>query len=371
MKPTLVGQTSKAVEEFKKTNAVAAVVDRYDDLIEDLFLTRNPRFKFDRDFQNDLTLFKNREGRREEVGQWFYFPWNKTLIYYLNESLHQEVRTARNKRLITAEEQKKFYDFKVGIAGLSVGSHAALTIAMMGGGRFMRLADPDVIAPSNLNRIRSSFMDVGKRKCDVVAQSLCETNPYADIQSFEEGIVASNLEEFVSGLDVIVDAIDNLELKIRLRLCARENRVPVLMATDNADNVIIDVERYDLDGELDLFNGAIGSVNLDDFQHFQIVDMPKLATRIAGADLVVPRMLDSVSEVGKSLYSWPQLGSAATLAGVCTAYAIKRLALGQPIRGGKFEVNLDSVFDPDYRCPEIVEARESQRKAMLQKLGLS
>jgi tRNA threonylcarbamoyladenosine dehydratase len=370
MKPIFLGN-AKAKDEFKGSNNVEVVIDRYDDLIEDLFLTRNPRFKFDKNYQGDLASFKTREGKKDEIGVWVYFPWSKTLIYYLNEPLHHEMRTARNKDLITEEEQNKFYNFKVGIAGLSVGSHAALTMVMMGGGRLMRLADPDVISPSNLNRIRSSFADVGRKKCDVVEATLYEINPYAEIEIFEQGITSSNLEEFVCGLDVVVDAIDNLELKIRLRLCARDHRIPVIMATDNADNVIIDIERYDLDGGLELFNGVIGSIGLEEFQRFELSDMPKLATRIAGAEFVVPRMLQSVAEVGRTLYSWPQLGSAATLSGVCTAYAIRRLALGQAVRAGKFEVNLDAIFDPDYHFVEAVESRDSQRKAMLVTLGLA
>lgn len=371
MKPVLLNLRASSLDDFKKSNPVDEVIDRYDDLIEDLFLTRNPRFKFDTNYQPELALFKEKEVNRETAGGWIYFPWNKRVVYYLAEPLHQELRTARNKRLITQQEQQEFYGSKVGIAGLSVGSHTALTLGMMGGCKVMRLADPDFISPSNLNRIRAPFTHVGKNKCDLVQQFLYEINPYAEIETYKEGVTAANLAQFVSGLDVIVDAIDNLELKIRLRLSAREHQIPVIMATDNGDNVIIDIERYDLQDGLELFNGAIGPVTLKDFQNFQFSDMPKLATRIAGAELVIPRMLESVADVGKTLYSWPQLGSAATLAGVATSYAIKRIALGQAIRTGKFEINLDAVFDPDYHRPDVVETRDSQRAAMLGRLGLN
>lgn len=47
MKPIPLNLAGSSLDDFKKSNAVDEVIDRYDDLIEDLFLTRNPRFKFD------------------------------------------------------------------------------------------------------------------------------------------------------------------------------------------------------------------------------------------------------------------------------------------------------------------------------------
>ncbi|MEK7507973.1 MAG: hypothetical protein AAB602_02730 [Patescibacteria group bacterium] len=172
------------------------------------------------------------------------------------------------------------------------------------------------------------------------------------------------------GLDVLVDELDNPELKIRLRLEARKRGIPVIMATDNGDNIIFDIERYDLDKKLMLFNGAAGDLTLEKFKNFQPQDMPRLATQIAGPHVVVPRMLESVFEVGKSLYSWPQLGDAAALAGVSVAYVVKRLALGEQLKSGKLEVNLDSVFDPKYHSPDAVADRENRRKKILKNIGL-
>ena len=142
------------------------------------------------------------------------------------------------------------------------------------------------------------------------------------------------------------------------------------MATDNGDGIIFDIERYDLDPKLDLFNGVAGHLTLEEFQKFPPQELPKLATKIAGVNAVQARMLYSVSEVGKSLYSWPQLGDAATLAGVATAYVIKRLANGMPLKTGKLEINLDSIFDPGYNEPETVLMRDEERKEYLRKIGL-
>lgn len=371
-KPIVFDPKTEELDVFARQNPVERTVDQYDELLKELFLIRNPRFRFNPRYEEPLAKFLEEHfaGKpREEAGAWFYFPWNRTLAHFLPDEMHQELRTARNKYLITEEEQQKFYDFKIGIAGLSVGSHAALTIAMMGGGRHMRLADPDEISGSNLNRIRLDCTYVGTNKCDAVTRLVYQTNPYAEIDSYPQGVSAESLEKFLSGLDVFVECMDNPELKIRSRLIAKKLGVPVLMATDNGDGIIFDTERYDLDRNLELFNGVAGHLTLEEFQKFPPRELPKLATKIAGVDVVQPKMLHSVSEVGRSLYSWPQLGDAATLTGVAIAYVVKRLALGLPVTVGKCEVNLDAVFDPDYGNPDVAKKRDAERKDHLRKIG--
>jgi hypothetical protein len=48
---------------------------------------------------------------------------------------------------------------------------------------------------------------------------------------------------------------------------------------------------------------------------------------------------------------------------------IKRLANKLPLRTGKLEVNLDSIFDPDYNEAETVAKRDEERKGYLRKIG--
>jgi len=144
----------------------------------------------------------------------------------------------------------------------------------------------------------------------------------------------------------------------------------VIMATDNGDNVIIDIERYDLDKNIEIFNGAAGHLTVEEFQKIPPQEIPRLATKLAGPNLVVPRMLDSLLEVGRTLYSWPQLGDAATLSGVVLAYLVKRIALGDKTATGKLEVNLDAIFDPEYFSDKIVSERDAHRKKFMQIIGL-
>ena len=371
--PIRYNPKEKSLNDFKNQYEVLEVIDQFNVLLEELFLIRNPKYKFNPNHQEDYEVFKKDYLNGEEindVGIWFYFPWDKKLIHYLPEDEHQELRTARNKNILTKEEQDRFYNYHIAIAGMSVGSHSALTVAMMGGARKMKIADPDEISGSNLNRLRYGYSYVGKNKAQVVAQFIYEMNPYAELEVYDQGISLDTLEEFLRDANVFIEEMDNLELKIASRLKAKEMGIPVLMATDNGDNVIVDVERFDEDPDLEIFNGAAGHLTLEEFRKIPPQDMPRLATKIAGPEFVVPRMQQSLLEVGRSLYSWPQLGDAATLSGVVLAYLVKRMSLGEKIKTGKFEFNMDATFDPDYDSSESKKNREKQRESFFNIIGL-
>ena len=46
------------------------------------------------------------------------------------------------------------------------------------------------------------------------------------------------------------------------------------------------------------------------------------------------------------------------------------MAIGEKVNTGKFEVNLDSIFDPDYHSSEAVAERAKQRDTFLKTIGL-
>ena len=82
MRPEQLDSSKESFSAFRDRLQPSAVVDRYDLLLEDLFLIRNPRFKFIKDHANEVRAFTEEYcgGKPlEEVGEWFFFPWNKTL----------------------------------------------------------------------------------------------------------------------------------------------------------------------------------------------------------------------------------------------------------------------------------------------------
>jgi molybdopterin/thiamine biosynthesis adenylyltransferase len=244
----------------------------------------------------------------------------------------------------------------VGVAGLSVGSHGAITIALMGGARKIKLADPDIISPTNLNRLRFDFTAIGHNKAELIAQYIYQLNPYSDITVYSEGIKDNNINVFIEGLDIVIEELDDIEVKVRMREEARKRELPVVMATDNGDNVIMDIERFDLHPDAPVFYGKLDGFDFEEMKKSP-QKMYEAMAKIIDVSLVPRRILHSIHEVGRTIYSWPQMATAATLSGAVLAYVVRKIALGESLVEGKVEVSLDAALDPNY---------EEERKAIAQ-----
>src|SRR3989344_8418058 len=339
----------KELNGFVKKHPEISVINEIKRNFEELFLLRNPKYKFNRNYQAEFEKFYS-QFDKDEFGNWFYFPWSNTLVRYLPEELHNELRTGRNKYLISEEEQSRFYNSTIAFLGLSVGSHVAIVTAMTGGAKRMKLADPDVLSGDNLNRVRAGFQNVGLKKTVIVVRQIYEINPYAVLELYPEGITDENAEPILRGADIVIEEMDNMYWKLRARELARERGIPVVMGTDNGDGAIVDVERYDVNRNLPILNGLAKGLSAEKLKSLPAKDIPKVAGKNAGANLVVPRMLHSVAEVGKSLYSWPQLGTAAKLCGAVIAMLARRIInKDKNIKSGRYSVNPDAIFESDYR----------------------
>jgi molybdopterin/thiamine biosynthesis adenylyltransferase len=352
------------------------MADHYVPALEELYLLRHPICRFRANHRQGVARFLAAHTGNKPVsraGAWFYFPWLHQLVHYLPEPLHLELKTGRNRNLITKDEQDRYYQARVAVLGLSVGSHVALTLAMTGGAKYMTLADPDVISGSNLNRIRAGFPTVGLSKVVSVARQIYEMNPYAEITIYPEGVTDANIENMVCGeptLDLLIEEMDNPYYKLKVREFTSQAGIPVIMAADNGDNSVVDVERYDRDRSYPILHGLMGSVTADDLKTIAPQALPRTVAKMAGAELATPRMQQSVLEVGRSLYSWPQLGTAATLCGATLSYLARQIILGAKVRSGRYEVRLDAIFEPDYGSVKQRRARQRDTTRFLKRLGL-
>lgn len=303
-----------------------------------------------------------------QVGTWVYLPWRHTLLHLLDDDAYQQVRTARNRNLITAEEQHTYYHSTIGIAGLSVGNSVALALVLTGGGKHLRLADPDTLELTNLNRIRGSLTELTEPKVYMTARQIYELDPYADLTLYPEGLTEENLNEFVTGLDVAVDEMDNLGMKVRLRQAARAQRIPVVMAADNGDGGILDIERHDLKRNISPFHGRAGK-NIASQVIGKKLPLPvvgKIITEdLLGADIVQPRMQDSLLAIGRTLPTWPQLGGAALLNGVSVAAAVRRILTGQPVTSNRSLLALEAWLEPEYHTARQAKKRQQHTRRFL------
>lgn len=280
----------------------------------------------------------------ESKFQYFYYAWLNRAVRVPDKILYRKIRSFRNRELITANEQSKLEHFTLGIAGMSVGSNVALASVIEGISLDeIRIADADTLSLHNLNRIRTSLLQVGRKKSHIIAEQLYELDPYIMIKVYDKGLTRKNITGFIKGVNVIVDEVDDLEIKIRLRLIAKDLRIPVVMVTDIEDRALLDIERYDLDPAYPLFHGRAGELTLDTIKNGVTNEMRvKLSTSIVGEENLTSRMKQSVAAIGKTLPTWPQMGPAAFMAGSVAAYAVKKICLDD-IPSGRWLVALDKL----------------------------
>ncbi|MDB2705436.1 ThiF family adenylyltransferase [Pseudomonadota bacterium] len=140
---------------------------------------------------------------------------------------------SRNIGWVTEEEQLKLQNKKIAIAGAGgVGGIHLLTLARLGISNF-NISDFDDFEVHNFNRQSGAFMStLGQQKVDVMEKMAKDINPTAEITSFPEGIFEHNVDEFLKGVDLYVDALDFFALEARKTVFKKcyEQGIPVVTA---------------------------------------------------------------------------------------------------------------------------------------------
>ena len=340
----------KDIERFKRSHSVWDIRDIFEKQARELFEITHPHKRNSDTFESEQERFVEEYGKKSP-GSWIYFPWSGHLIHLLDKDDFYKLRTNRNRDLITEEEQKTLEGFVPAVAGLSVGSNIAFDLAYAGIGQRAKLAEYDTLETTNLNRIRAGVFEIGDPKIQIAARKIYEINPYAEISFFQKGLEPISLHDFVSGdpkPNVIFEIIDNFEMKIRLRIKAREEGIPVISFANIGDRIVVDVERYDLDPNLDLFNGHAGSLpeEILDMKTVNEEKVNALAVRLVGVKCIPGRALHSLKKINKTLVGRPQLASTVGISGNIGAYFARRIALGNVLPSGKHLVDFDASFLP-------------------------
>ena len=354
------------------------ITDRVDNLleqVEELYEVTHTAASRNRDESHFSAFTTEQFGPSlDSAGVWVIYPWLFRAIKVAPKEIFYRLRTARNRYIILEDEQQQYEKGVVGIAGMSVGSSIATVIALTNGSEIIKIADFDTLALTNLNRINNSVANLGLSKVVITARRIYELNPFAQVEVFPEGITTENINDFLGGehpIDVLFDEIDDLKIKIDLRLHARSCQIPVVMVTDNGDNIMIDVERYD-EGVTSLFHGALEEEEAQRLFSAPMIDPPtrvKMALKIIGAENSTPRMQKSLLEMGRTIPSVPQLGTATTLTGAAGAYIARRLILGLPVVSGRIHLSLDELLIPDFMSEEQVRERQAMTQTFVETLG--
>jgi hypothetical protein len=264
--------------------------------------------------------------------------------------------------MITAAEQERLGTLRIGVAGLSVGHVIAHTLAAQGLCGELRLADFDELELSNLNRVPATVFDLGVNKATVTARRVAELDPYLPVRVLDAGLTYDTVDEFLDGLDIVVEECDSLEMKAVVREGAKARGIPVLMAT--SDRGLVDVERFDLEPQRPILHGLLGELDLALLPGMSNRDKIPHMLRHLDAERLSPRTAASLVEVDHSLSTWPQLAGDVTLGATALAEAVRRIGLGEPLGSGRTRIDvgwaLDNLREPEMASADTSAEAESQ-----------
>jgi len=348
--------TQSELSELRHTDNIAKEVDAYSAQCKEL---------------QQINSLKDSDNSSLEE-HFVYFPWNKNLLKTVGPEELFKLRTNRNRELISIQEQKVLAGKVVGIAGMSVGSSIAMGLVFSGISREIKLADFDVLDTSNLNRLRESLLSVGLSKAHIAAEHLYELDPFMNVHLFDDGLTSGNIARFFTSpkTDLVVDEIDDFNQKLQLRLHAATNKIPLLMFTSLGDNILIDVERYDIDEEQKIFNGVLPhklEEKLLSQGKITAEEEKALAVQLVGAKYVPTKALKSVQKIGTELVGRPQLYSTVAVDGGLAAYLIRQILLGKPVEAGRYFIKFNELFNFDDLEFDNSPERQSILKSLMGK----
>lgn len=310
----------------------------YQDQLIELAEVRNPSTKVT--YLNELA----RELTTEIKPIYIKYSWKKLIIECVPEAPFNELKTNRNQLLITKEEQNKLYNLKISVAGMSVGSSLTYGLVGSGIGNNFNIADDDRFSTSNLNRVQATLLDVNELKVEVSARKITEMNPFVRVSVFKERITEENMNEFMfkGQADIIFEEIDDFRMKVLLREEAKKCRIPYIMMTNLGDSVMIDVERYDIQPETELFNGYVNQETIKRIKTTDVDEalMKELSVALVDRDLIPMRAAETLKEIGTTLVGRPQLYGTVALDGGIAPFIARKIKLEGDLKSGRYCIKL-------------------------------
>ncbi|MGI6270368.1 MAG: tRNA threonylcarbamoyladenosine dehydratase [Candidatus Howiella sp.] len=146
-------------------------------------------------------------------------------------------RFSRTARLIGRESVERLNQCTVAVFGLGGVGAAAVEGLARGGIGGLLLIDRDVVDITNLNRqLLALTSNLGRPKAEVMRDRVLDIHPAARVRAQQIFVHHDTMGEIdLSGVDYIVDAMDNLTAKLLLAETAEEKGIPLIssMGTGN------------------------------------------------------------------------------------------------------------------------------------------
>lgn len=178
-----------------------------------------------------------------------------------------------------------------------------------------------------------------------MAREIAEIDPFLKVTIYDEGISDENIEDFFTrdgGIDLLVEECDSLPVKIKSRLMAKAKQIPVIM--DTSDRGMMDIERFDLDPKRPIFHGYLSKFGNETELLDKLADnYREILLAILHFEQLSERLKYSMSEIGKTITTWPQLASSVIMGGAMGAHYARMILLDQNVPSNRFYVDLDAI----------------------------
>lgn len=311
------------------------------------------------------------DGRFEpDYGTYVYDAARNELYLVAPERWHRLALVTSNAKLMSepggvlpwAEIRARLESAVMGFAGVSVGGNVLEGWLREARPRRVKVADPDWVELTNLNRgermslrhavgSRASRFDPANPydvprvpKAEYIAYESQLVDPYLEVDVYGEGLTRDNIERFLLGgdgeprLDVLVEEMDDMELKVRVREVAREHGIDVLMLSDfgHQAHVLWNPFRDAPDGPLGY--GADDATLLAALAASKTGDRAKVfefVGALCGHDYADAQFADFVDGRGEQpTSSLPQSGATAMASGAIGGKELALRVLGHPLPPG-------------------------------------
>lgn len=262
---------------ISKKHQFSLIRPTFDDLNKALSSTANSPLSSSKktlreEFSKVLATYESLVKASSAAGEWepdygtyVYDPVTENIYLIAPEKWHRLSLVVSTSKLLTdlkatlswRDIRERFDNVVIGIVGASVGGNVLEGIMREIRPKTIKIADPDWIELSNLNRLERGSLRtlVGSRaqkldaknpyelvrmnKAEVAAYEHNLVDPYAQIYVYKDGIYTDNIDQFLLGnkshepkIDILVEECDDLRLKVSLRKACRTYGIPVLMMSD-------------------------------------------------------------------------------------------------------------------------------------------
>jgi hypothetical protein len=214
----------------------------------------------------ELSAAAHAEGRWEpDYGSYVLDHWQSNLYLVAPEQWHRLALITSNSMLLTdpagrmswQQVRQRLESTVVGVIGASVGGNVLEGWLRVARPRQAKIADPDWVESTNFNRgermsirhivasraerfdPRSPYETPRVLKAEYLAYEQQLVDPYVHFHVYREGLTRENIERFLLGdgqseppLDVVVEEMDDPDLKVLVREVSRKHRIDVLMMSD-------------------------------------------------------------------------------------------------------------------------------------------